>query len=255
MNWEHDPSRGARTRHLWEAIMMRGLSIVPAVVLGALLCLHGSARAQAAKKGVPEGADSVAAAQQAARDVMAKFEKAAKAGQSETPTWKIRMECLVALAKAGPAAVPVLLDAIKTGSPESRALAGEALSFVADAKARSALAQAVEDKERDVRLYAIRALARLGRLEAKPKYRQIADKDASDGVRFEMTFALTRGDKPDPGAIRKTLSSYDLTRMDGAHLDKTAPDFALADTMGKTWRLSDFRGKKSVVLVFLIATT
>jgi hypothetical protein len=70
-----------------------------------------------------------------------------------------------------------------------------------------------------------------------------------------MGFALARDDKPDPGAIRKTLSSYDVARMDKAHLDKAAPDFALADTKGTTWRLSDFRGKKSVVLVFLIATT
>ncbi len=197
----------------------------------------------------------MAAAQRAARDALAKFEKSAKAGQAGTPTWKIRMECLVALAQAGPEAVPVLLDALKTGSPDSRSLAGEALCFLADAKARPALEQAVEDKERDMRLYAIRSLGRLGRLEAKPKYRQIADKDPSAGVRFEMTFALTRDDKPDPGAIRKALSRYDLARMDSARLGKAAPDFALADTSVKTWRLSDFRGKKSVVLVFLIATT
>jgi peroxiredoxin len=37
-----------------------------------------------------------------------------------------------------------------------------------------------------------------------------------------------------------------------AHLGKAAPEFAVADTSGKTWPLSDFRGKKSVVLVFLI---
>jgi hypothetical protein len=165
------------------------------------------------------------------------------------------MECLVTLAKAGPAAAPVLLDAFKTGSPDSRNLVGQALVFLADASARTALEQAVEDKERDVRLYAIRSLGRLGRLEAKPKYRQIADKDPSAGVRFEMIFALNRDDKPNPEVIRQTLSSYDLTRMDSAHLGKTAPDFALADTSGKTWHLNDFRGKKSVVLVFLIGAT
>ena len=233
---------------------MRIPMIVPAVFLGSLLCLHGPVRAQDEKRTRPEEADSVAAAQQA-RDALAKFEKSAKAGKAGTPAWKVRMECLVALAKAGPASVPVLLDALKTGSPESRALAGGALSFLADEKIRPALEQSVEDKERDVRLYAIRALGRLGRLEAKPKYQQIADKDTSAGVRFEMTFALTRDDKPEPGAIRKTLSRYDLTRMDSARLDKAAPDFALGDTSGKTWRLSDFRGKKSVVLVFLIGTT
>jgi HEAT repeat protein len=234
---------------------MRIPMIGPAVLLGSLLCLHGPVRAQDETRARPEEADSVAAAQQAARDALAKFEKSVKAGKAGTPTWKVRMECLVALAKAGPASVPVLLDALKTGSPESRALAGGALSFLADEKARPSLEQSVEDKERDVRLYAIRALGRLGRLEAKPKYKQIADKDTSAGVRFEMAFALTRDDKPDPGAIRETLSRYDLTRMDSARPDKAAPDFALVDTSGKTWRLSDFRGKTPVVLVFLIGTT
>ncbi len=32
---------------------------------------------------------------------------------------------------------------------------------------------------------------------------------------------------------------------------KSAPDFTLTDTNGKTVRLSDFRGKKFVVLTFL----
>lgn len=32
---------------------------------------------------------------------------------------------------------------------------------------------------------------------------------------------------------------------------QTAPDFALNDTTGKTFRLSEFRGKKVIVLAFL----
>jgi peroxiredoxin len=47
------------------------------------------------------------------------------------------------------------------------------------------------------------------------------------------------------------LRDYDLARMDSAHLGKPAPDFTLADASGKTWHLRDFRGKKTVVLVFL----
>ncbi|GAP05518.1 MAG TPA: hypothetical protein DEQ80_03310 [Anaerolinea thermolimosa] len=33
--------------------------------------------------------------------------------------------------------------------------------------------------------------------------------------------------------------------------DPTAPDFELTDTLGRTIRLSDFRGKKFIVLVLL----
>jgi hypothetical protein len=220
--------------------------IVPAVFLSSLLCLQGSILAQDGKKTQPEKADSEVG-QQVARDIMAKFEKPNR-------TWKTEMECKVALAKAGPVTVPVLLDELKNGSPESRAFAAEALGFLGDASARPGLIRAVDDKEHLVRANAIKSLGRLGRLEATPKYRQIADKDTSYGIRYEMTFALTRDDKPDPGAICNALRNYDLTRMDSAHLNKAAPDFELADTTGKTWRLNDFRGKKSVVLVILIGT-
>jgi hypothetical protein len=64
-------------------------------------------------------------------------------------------------------------------------------------------------------------------------------------------FALTRDDEPNPEPIRKALRDYDLARMDSAQLGKPAPDFTLADASGKTWHLRQFRGEKTVVLVFL----
>jgi peroxiredoxin len=38
--------------------------------------------------------------------------------------------------------------------------------------------------------------------------------------------------------------------MSRVSLNQTAPDFSLADYLGKMVRLSDFRGKKNVLLVF-----
>jgi hypothetical protein len=234
---------------------MPGPGIVPPMLLGCLLCLYGPVQAQEGKKSRPEGAAARAAAQQAARAVLAWFEKPPKGGKAGTRNWNLRMECLVALAKAGQAAVPVLVEALKSRAPETRAFAAQALGFLAEPSARVALAQAVGDREQLVRLHAIKSLGRLGRLKAVPRYRQIADKDESVGIRFEMTFALTRDDKAGPEAIRKALSRYDLTRMDSARLGKAAPDFALSDASGKTWRLGDFRRRKSVVLVFLQGST
>jgi HEAT repeat protein len=154
--------------------------------------------------------------------------------------------------KDGPAAVPVLVDVLRTGSPQTRAFAAQALGFLADPSARPALVEAVEDKGEVVRYHALRALGRLGRQEATPLFRHIAEKDENVDLQYLMTFALTRDDKPDPGTIRQTLVDYDLSRMGSAHEGKAAPDFALVDTQGKTWRLSQLRGKKSVVLVFLM---
>jgi len=49
-----------------------------------------------------------------------------------------------------------------------------------------------------------------------------------------------------PGMLFPRLSKAELKVGD------RAPDFALQDQMGKTVRLSDFRGKKAVVLAFYI---
>ena len=38
--------------------------------------------------------------------------------------------------------------------------------------------------------------------------------------------------------------------MPGTLLDRTAPDFSMADSAGRTVRLSDYRGVKHVLLVF-----
>jgi hypothetical protein len=54
---------------------------------------------------------------------------------------------------------------------------------------------------------------------------------------------------------RKALADYDLAQMDSARVGKRAPDFALKDAAGKTHHLSDFKGKKVVVLAFVIQDT
>src|SRR5262245_37166825 len=61
--------------------------------------------------------------EKAVRDTLAKSAKG-------DPGWKVRMEALVRLVKAGPAAVPVLEEALKKESPPARALATQALAVI-----------------------------------------------------------------------------------------------------------------------------
>jgi hypothetical protein len=58
--------------------------------------------------------------------------------------------------------------------------------------------------------------------------------------------AVMRG----PAAIPKAVTDYDLSALDSAQLGHFAPDFSLTDVSGKAYRLSQFRGKKAVVLTF-----
>jgi len=160
------------------------------------------------------------------------------------------MKALVGLARAGPAAVPVLVDALKKGSTSTRELAAQALVFCADPRARQALEAALDDPEISVRLYACSALSMFGRLKPAKRYLRLREGDHW-AVRQNMAFALERDDRPDAAALRKVLANYDLAAMGSGRVGGLAPDFTLGDLQGKTHRLSDFRGKKGVLLVFL----
>jgi HEAT repeat protein len=191
-------------------------------------------------------AGSTAAAEKAARAALATFEK----GNAD---WKVRMEALVSLAKIGPAAAPVLVESLKDGQPATREFAAQALVLFADARMRPALEQALADGTPGVRLYAIQALSMLGPLPRTEQNEGILTGDRSFwGVRPMMAAALERADRPNLAELRKALADHDLRTLDSAHIGQTAPDFALTDFTGKTVRLSEFRGKKTVVLRFIL---
>jgi HEAT repeat protein len=183
-------------------------------------------------------------AQNAARAALASFEKS-------NGDWKVRMESLVRLAKIGPAAGLVLIEALRDSKPATREFAAQALVLFADSTAKPALERALADPTPGVRLYAIQALSMLGPLPRTKENERILTKDTIYGVRPMMAAALERADRPNLAQMRKALADYDLRTMDSARLGQTAPDFTLMDYNGKTHRLSQFRGK-TVVLRFIL---
>jgi HEAT repeat protein len=186
------------------------------------------------------------AAQKAARQIIARFDKG-------DPGWKVRMEALVRLVKAGPATAPVLTEALHKGSPLARELAAQALVLFADPGTRATLERALGDPKHGVRIYAIQALSMFGKLPRTRRYEQILRTDPSFwGVRPAMAAALARQDRPNPAQLRKLLANYDLRKLDSARIGEMAPDFTLNDFNGKAYRLSQFRGKKTVVLRFIL---
>ena len=116
----------------------------PALVPLALLCLPVSADERAKKT---DSTEKPAAAEQAARDALSKFDKHWKPYTNEPnlgdPRWKLKMEVLVRLAQAGPAGFPVLEEAAKKDSKWSastREFAEETLKLIRKAEFRKDLA-------------------------------------------------------------------------------------------------------------------
>src|SRR5438445_3747356 len=99
-------------------------------------------------------ANSTAEVRKSVHAIVAQFDKG-------DPGWEVRMQALVSLAKIGPPAVPVLVEALGHKSPETREFAAQALVLFADSKTRPALEGALDDSKPGVRLYAIQALSML----------------------------------------------------------------------------------------------
>jgi HEAT repeat protein len=187
-----------------------------------------------------------AAKEKEARQLVARFDQG-------DPGWKVRMEALVRMVRIGPAAVPVLAEALHKGSPLTREWAAQALALFAEPSTRPGLERALADPKPGVRLYAIQALSMLGKLPRNERNQQILRNDPSFwGVRPMMAAALEREDRPNPGQLRQVLADYDLRKLDSARIGEMAPDFTLADFTGKKVRLSQFRGKKTVVVRFVL---
>ena len=160
-----------------------------ALVLALLLLFTAPAWVLAAQK-KPDPAPG----EETARDALVKFDKDWKPSANEPnygdPRWKLKMETLVGLAKAGPAAIPLLQAAAKEDSPWA------------------------------------------------PHSRQLATK----------VLKTLR----DNAAVPNVWANYDLSQMDSAKEGKPAPDFALSDATGQIYRLRELRGKKTVVLTFIL---
>jgi len=174
---------------------------------------------------------------------------------AEDNGWKVRMEAFQTLVRQGRESVPVLTEALRSLRDDDRVFAAQALALLADSSSRPVLEAALEDPHPAVRLYAIDALSMLRRMQETDRFRALRDDDESRDVRSHMRFALDRDKDPRPQAIQEQLLAYDLSRMGSAHLGEPAPDFTLSDPLGKTYRLSQFRGKQAVVLVFVYGDT
>jgi HEAT repeats len=198
-------------------------------------------------EGLPDDKSTIAGGQEI-RQVLKTFEKG-------DPGWKVRMKALVQATTAGADAVAVLVESLETGVPSVREFAAHALSIIADPRTEPALAKALDDPDRGVRIYAIRALSGLGKLKLTDDYREAMRAASSAWPKAPwmpdyLEAAENPQHSPNVSAKRKALLHYDLSKMGTARPGERAADFVLKDRNGNDVRLSDFRDKATVILEF-----
>lgn len=227
------------------------MSKCPRVRMGLTILFVGLSSAAARAEDPVKPADALAAFQKAWAPLVGK----AYMRPPDDGGWKARIEALRGLARAGDQATPVLVEALSKGTNDTRVFAAQALALLPSEGARGALVAALKDAHPAVRLHALGALSGLGKVPKAEPYLTLQKKDPNRDVRANAGFAMERDDKPAPEAIRKALADYDPKQIASATVGKKAPDFTLTSADGKKIRLSDFQGKKAVVLVFIYGDT
>lgn len=170
--------------------------------------------------------------------------------------WKARMTALCELARLGPEAVPALLQGLDDEEPEVRNLSAQAMGYLGDSSQAARLERVMtEDPDGAVRIYAALSRAMIGGPIPASLAEQVAKHDPVRMAKTRLDLAMQREPEPRSEAIREALAGFNLQQMDTARLGQPAPDFALTDQNGRQHRLSDYRGKKAVVLVFLYGVT
>ena len=95
----------------------------------------------------------------------------------------------------------------------------------------------------------------LGCDEQTVDWKALQKAETNRDTRKHIDYAIERGGKRIDPTVAAQLTDWDATTMSSARLGQPAPDFTLTAATGETVRLSDFRGKQAVVLVFIYGDT
>lgn len=170
--------------------------------------------------------------------------------------WRKRMQALQTVARQGSAASAELRAWLRSDSVVQRLFAAQALGYCGDAGAQADLAHVLEhDAEPAVRLHAADSLGMLGGKTHVELLQLLENSEKNNDVRRHVRYALDRNGETVDAAVVKQLQDWPTSKLNTAALGKLAPDFELTSLSGEKLRLSDFRGKKSVVLVFVYGDT
>lgn len=170
--------------------------------------------------------------------------------------WQTRMLALQAVVSTGQPSIRPLLHALESGDDSQRIFAAQALGYLGSSVPVEPLLRAArEDKVAAVRLYAVDALGMRGDTAKTVPWDSLRKREKNRDVRKHIGYAVLREGTPVDKKAVQTLTAWNPQTMNTAVVGKPAPDFELTSAGGRKIRLSSFRGKKAVVLVFIYGDT
>lgn len=170
--------------------------------------------------------------------------------------WLARVLAMQGIVAAGKDSVAPLVKALKSDHTPTRLLAAQTLGYLAPHVPREPLVESLEsDADAAVRLYAVDSLGMQGGADLSEILTLRRESEKNRDTRKHIGYALERGKQPVDQDIIETLVKWDSRQINSAKVGEAAPDFQLTTVSGVKYRLSDFRGKKPVVLVFIYGDT
>jgi len=176
----------------------------------------------------------------------------------EDATWRKRFAAFQQLVRIGKPAVKPLVASLKHDNVEVRIFAAQVLGYLSphSRSAEPALLEALEtDASAAVRLYAADSLGMMGSgKRLKKKLTELRASEKNRDVKKHLGYVLAREANPIAPAVIKQMKAWEAPK-DVAKVGEPAPDFELAALNGKPVKLSSYRGKSPVILIFLYGDT
>ncbi len=168
----------------------------------------------------------------------------------DTTTWKVYALTMKTLVALGDKAVPELIVACDDSNYQVRAMAARVLGYLQAKAAVPKLIELLKDPQAPVALHAADSLGQIGDPRGLAALRAAQTSDKRGDVLLHIAKSLARTGPLEDDVVEQILG-IDPSSIDAAKIGALAPDFTLKDPTGRPWKLSDLRGKKSVVLVFI----
>ena len=170
--------------------------------------------------------------------------------QDDVESWKVYALSMRRLVAMGEDGVPGLIKGCDDANFQVRGLSARVLGYLQARRSVPELIELLSDKSAPVALLAADSLGQIQDPRGLAALRAARTSEKRGDVLIHINKSLDRRAPLEDDVIEQILK-IDGNSIDSAKVGQTAPDFTLRDAAGKSWTLSDQRGRKSVVLVFI----